>query len=122
MYTSLIKGWTGWDDLMVIFIGSIMETIGSTDTIGSTWMLSITWSKLGLSSSLMLPCIVVASSFYPPPPLISFEQVRSSSFLESIAGDRKIVLDFFFGNEVIGSSFSISFSVGGSMHVFSRWD
>jgi hypothetical protein len=37
-----------------------MDAIGSADTTNSTWMLSITYFRLGPSSSLMLPYVIVA--------------------------------------------------------------
>jgi hypothetical protein len=66
-------------------------------------MLSIILSRLGLSSSSMLPCVVVASSSSPPPPLISSKQVRSSSSFESLTDDPKVILDLFLRGEVISS-------------------
>jgi hypothetical protein len=75
-------------------------------------MLSITLSKLGLGSSSMLPCVVIASSFYSPLPLISYEQVRSSSFFESLTSDPKVVLDFFLGGEVASLGCNLSLGVG----------
>jgi hypothetical protein len=67
----------------------------------------------------MLPCVVVALSFSPPPPLISYEQVCSSSSFESLIDDPKVVLDFFLGGEVTGSRLNLSLSVGNSVCVFS---
>jgi hypothetical protein len=82
---------------------SVMEIISSVDTTGSTWMLSITLSRLGLSSSSMLPCVIVASSSSPPPPLISSKHVHSPSSSKSLTDDPKVILDLFLGGEVIGS-------------------
>jgi hypothetical protein len=50
-------------------------------------MLSITLPTLGLGFSLMLPCVAIASRFYSPLPLISYELVRSSSSFESLTND-----------------------------------
>jgi len=71
--TGSITSWIGWDDYVVTTVGSIMETTCLANIICSTWMLSITWSKLGLGSSSMLPCIVVASNSSPLPLPISYE-------------------------------------------------
>jgi hypothetical protein len=71
-------------------------------------MLLITLSKLGLGSSSILPCVVVASSIYSPLPLISYEQVCSSSSFESLTSDTKVVLDFFLGGEVASLGFNLS--------------
>jgi hypothetical protein len=49
----------------------------------------------------MLSFVAIASSSYPPLPLISSEHVHSSSFFESLTIDPKVVLDFFFSGEVI---------------------
>ncbi len=57
-------------------MGSAIGIISSTNLIGLIYMLSITLSKLGSSFSLVLPYVVVASIFFPPPPLISSEQVH----------------------------------------------
>jgi hypothetical protein len=57
--------------------------------------LSVTLSKLGLGSSLMLPCVAIALSFSPPLPPISSERVRSSPSPKSLTSDPKIVLDCF---------------------------
>jgi len=67
----------------------------------------------------MLPCVALASSFYPLPPPISFEQVCSSSSFESLTDDSKIILDFFLGGEVIGSGLNLSLGVGCYIRVFS---
>jgi len=61
-----------------------METTSSINTAGSTWILSITWSKLGLGFSSMLPYVAIALSFSPSPPPMSYEQVRSSSSSKSL--------------------------------------
>jgi hypothetical protein len=50
-----------------------MDIVSLVDTTSLTWILSITYSKLGLGSSSMLPCVVVAPISYLPPPPISFE-------------------------------------------------
>jgi len=81
-------------------------------------MLLITLSRLGLSSSSMLPYIVVALSFSPPPPLISSKQVHSSSSFELTTCDPKVHIDFFFSGEVTGSILNLSFGVGSYVHVF----
>ncbi len=63
IWTSSTIGWTGWDDFVATTIGCVgfvMGTIGLVDSTFSTWMLSITLSKLGLGSSLMLPCVAIA--------------------------------------------------------------
>jgi hypothetical protein len=70
----------------------------------------------------MLPCVVVASSFSPPLPPISSEHVHFSLFSESLTGDPKVVLDFFFSGEVIGSGLNLSLGIGNSICVFNRWD
>ncbi len=83
-------------------------------------MLSITWSRLGLRSSLMLFYVVFTSSSSPPPPPISSEQVHYSSSFKSLTDDPKVIMDFFLGGEVIG--LNVSLGVGGSIRVFSQWD
>jgi len=70
----------------------------------------------------MLPYMVVASSFSPPLPPISFEQVHSSSSSKSLTNDPKVVLDFFLGGEVIGSRLNLSLRVGGFICILNRWD
>jgi len=70
----------------------------------------------------MLPCVVVSSSFYPPLALISSEQVRSSSFFESLTDDPKVTLDFFLGDEVTSSGLNLFLGVGGFVSVFNQWD
>ncbi len=85
--------------------------------IDSTWMLSITQSKLGSNFSSMLPCVIIACSFSPPPPPILSEHVCSSASSESITCDMKIILDFFLGGEVTNSRLSLSLGVGGCIHV-----
>jgi hypothetical protein len=70
----------------------------------------------------MLPYIVVALSFFPPPPLISFEHVYSSSSSESLTDDPKVILDFFLSDEVTSSKLNLSLGVGGSICVFNQWD
>jgi hypothetical protein len=72
IYTNSTTSWTSWNDFIATSISLIMETTCSTNITGSTWMLSITLSRLGSSSSSMLPYIVVALSSSLPPP-ISFE-------------------------------------------------
>ncbi len=60
---SLTTSWTCLDDYVATTttcVGFAMDNTGVIDTTSSTWMLSITWSKLGSSSSSMLPCVVVA--------------------------------------------------------------
>jgi hypothetical protein len=94
-----------------------MKTIDSANTTCSTYMLI---TRLGSGFSLMLFYVVVASSSSPPLPPISYEQVHSSSSSKSLTSDLKVVIDFFFGGEVIGSGFNLSFGVGNFVHVFSR--
>jgi hypothetical protein len=67
----------------------------------------------------MLPCVVVASSSFPPQPLISSKQVRSSSSFESLIGDPKVILYFFFGGEVTCLGLNLSLGVDGYVHVLS---
>jgi hypothetical protein len=64
--------WTDSNDFTITTVGSVMEITGLVNTTCSTWML-ITWSKLGSSSSSMLPCVVFASSSSPLLPPISSE-------------------------------------------------
>jgi hypothetical protein len=66
--------------------------------------------------------MAIASSFSPPLPPISSEQVHSPSFFESLTDDPKVVMDFFFGGEVTSSRLNLSFGVGGSIHNFNQWD
>jgi len=103
-------------------VGSIMGTIGSTNSTSSTWMLSITWSKLGSSFSSMLPCVAVTLKKIPSPPPISSEQVRSSSSSKSITYDSKVVINFFFGGEETSSRLNLSLGVGDFGCIFSWWD
>jgi hypothetical protein len=67
----------------------------------------------------MLPYVVIASSSFPLPPTISSEQVHSSSFSESLTSDLKVVLNYFFGDEVIGLGLKLFLGVGSFVHVFS---
>jgi len=96
-----------------------MKTTNSIDTTGSSWMLVITLSKLGSGSSLMLSCVAITSSSFPPLPPISCKQIHFSSFFESLTDDPKVILDFFFSGEVIVSRLNLSLGVGNSMHIFS---
>jgi len=59
----------------------------------------------------MLPYIVITLSSPPLPPPMSFEQVCSSSSVESLTSDPKVVLDLFMGDEVIGSRLNLSLGV-----------
>ncbi len=94
-----------------------MDTIGLINTTNSTWMLSITCSKLGPSSSLMLPYVVVASISPPPPPPITYEQVCSSSSFESTIDDLKVILNFFLSGEVTNLKLNVSPGVAGFIRV-----
>jgi hypothetical protein len=68
----------------------------------------------------MLPYVVVASSSSPPPPAISSEQVHSSSFSKSLTSDLKVVLDFFFGDEVTCLGLNLFLGVVSFVHIFSQ--
>jgi hypothetical protein len=70
----------------------------------------------------MLPYVVIALSSSSLPPIISFEQVHSSSSFESLTNDMKVVMDFFLCDEVTSSRLNMSLRVGGSIHVFNQWD
>ncbi len=85
-----------------------MDITSLVDSIGSTWMLSITLSKLGSSSYSMLSCVVIIWNYYPPLPPISFEWIHYVSSSTSTTCDPKVILDFFFNGEVIGSGFNLS--------------
>jgi hypothetical protein len=69
----------------------------------------------------MLPYVDVASSSSPPLPPISFEQVRSPFFYESLTNDPKVVLNFFLGGGVASSGLNLSFGVGNFICVFNQW-
>jgi hypothetical protein len=71
--TSSTTCWKGWNDSIIVAADSIIETTCSTNTTSSIWMLLVTWSELGLGYSSMLPCMAIASSFFPPLPPISLE-------------------------------------------------
>jgi hypothetical protein len=115
-------GWIGCDNFVATTIGYVGSAIGTIGLTCSTWMLSIAWSRLGSGSSSRLPYPTVVWSFPTPPPRISSEQVRFSSSFESTTYDLKVVLDFFLGGEATNLRLNLSLSVGGSMHIFSRWD
>jgi hypothetical protein len=114
--------WIGCDDFVATTISYVGSAIGTIGLTCSTWMLSIAWSRLGLGSSSRLPYPTIVWSSSTPPPPISSEQVPSSSSFESTTYDLKVVLDFFLGGEATNLRLNLSLSVGGSMHIFSRWD
>ncbi len=120
-----ITCWTNWDDFVAITIGCVGSTMDITsliDTTCSILMLLIIWCRLGSGSSLMLPCVAVTLSFYPPLLPISFEHVCSSSSSKSITDDSKVLLDFFLGGEITSSRLNLSLGVGSSIRIFIRWD
>jgi hypothetical protein len=91
-----------------------METIGSTNITSFYW--NVVNYLIHLGFRLFLNATL--HSCFPPLPSISYKQVHSSSFSESLIGDPKVVLDFFLGGEVTGLGLNPSLGVGDFVRIF----
>jgi hypothetical protein len=121
IYTSSTIGWTSWNGVVAIATHSIRNYKFSRYNRFNLNVVNYL-IQVGFKFFFMPPCMAIASSFSPPIPLISSEQVRFSSSSKSLTSYLKVVLDFFFGGEVTCSRLNVSLGVGGFVFIFNRWD
>ncbi len=117
-------GWIGWDIFVVKTTCSLSSKVNTTNLIGSissTWIFWITWSMLTSSSFSRLASVAIVYNYSSVPPPISSEHVLSSSSSKSTIWTLEIVLNFFFGSEVIGLGLNLSRGVSNFIHIFSLW-